>query len=116
MKSEHPSVQDLLSQAALRKPPPRTDPGFLRAWEGLSVFADLADVQRLGRQRRWRIGEFIAVLSIPDDAPITYGEPEVEGSSHWLLYDTNGQMLDEHSAAYLLTCIVSMIHGPSSVT
>lgn len=100
----------------MRKPPPRTGPEFLRKWEGLSVFDNLADVQRLGRQRRWRIGEYIVVLSIPDDAPITYDEPEIEGSSHWLLYDGNGRALDEESAQYLLDCIVQVIHGPSSVS
>ena len=100
----------------MRKPPPRTDADFLRKWDGLSVFDNLADVQRLGQQRRWRIGEYIVVLSIPDDAPITYGEPEIEGSSHWLLYDADGHALNEDSAKYLLDCIVQVIHGPSSVS
>ena len=27
------------------------------------------------------------LLSIPDDAPLTFQEPEHEGSGHWLLYD-----------------------------
>ena len=56
------------------------------------------------------------VLSIPDDAPITYGEPEIEGSSHWLLYDAHGHALDEESAQYILDCIVQVIHGPSGIT
>ena len=114
-KNNPPTTQDVLSQAALRKPQPRMDADFLRKWEGLSVFDSLADVQRLGQQRRWRIGEYIATLLIPDDAPITYGEPEFEGSSHWLLYDEHGRMLDEDDAPYLLRCVTDVIHGPSSV-
>jgi hypothetical protein len=77
------------------------------------VFDNLEDVVRLGRQRRWRIGEYIARLSIPDDAPLTYGEPDVEGSSRWLIYDATGRALDEDSAAYLLGCLQQFIHGPS---
>ncbi|HZO24467.1 MAG TPA: hypothetical protein VFH48_00560 [Chloroflexota bacterium] len=84
-KNNPPTTQDVLSQAALRKPPPRMDADFLRKWEGLSVFDSLADVQRLGQQRRWRIGEYIATLLISDDAP------------------------------YLLRCVTDVIHGPSSV-
>ncbi len=114
VKNNPATAQDVLSQAALRRPPPRTDADFLRKWEGLSVFDNEAAARRIGRQRRWKIGEYIATLEIPDDAPLSYSEPDVQGSGHWLLYDAHGRMLDEKSAPYVLRCIVRIVHGPST--
>lgn len=111
-KRNPPVLQDVLSQAALRQPCPRPhDPDFVRKWEGLSVFADEADVRALGMARNWKPGAYIAALQIPDDAPLTYQEPEREGSSHWLIYDRNGRMLDESTAGVVLWYVVRLVHG-----
>jgi RNA polymerase subunit RPABC4/transcription elongation factor Spt4 len=66
MKRNPPALQDVLSQAALRQPCPRPhDPDFVRKWEGLSVFADAADVRALGIARNWKPGIYIATLQSP---------------------------------------------------
>jgi hypothetical protein len=102
----------MLSQAALRQPCPRPhDPDFVWKWGGLSVFDNEADIRALGRARNWRPGAYIATLHIPDDAPITYAEPEHEGSGHWLLYDQYGGMLDESTAGILPEYVVRIAHG-----
>ena len=112
MKQSPPMLQDVLSQAALRQPCPRPhDPEFVRKWEGLSVFADEADVRGLGQARNWRPGIYIATLHVPDDAPLTFEEPEHAGSSHWLIYDGNGRMLDETTADIVLWYVVRIVHG-----
>ena len=110
----------MLSQAALRKRSPvPDDPAFQRRWEGLSIFDNEEEVRDLGRNRRrrgrpWSLGEYIATLSIPDDAPITCEQPVHEGGGHWLLYDDEGRMLDEDDAPLLLRYVVSVVHGPST--
>lgn len=107
-----PTVQDVLSQAALRQPCPRPhDPEFVRKWEGLSVFDNEADVRSLGRARNWKPGVYIATLHIPDDAPLTYQAPEHDGSGHWLIYAANGRMLTEATAGVLLWYIVRVVHA-----
>ena len=83
----------------------------MRKWEGLSVFDSEADVRGMGLARNWRMGAYIVTLDIPDEAPITHQEPEHAGSGHWLLYDADGRMLDEESAAVLLTFVTRVVHG-----
>ena len=114
VKTNPPTSNDMLSQAALHKPPPRPDPEFLVRWAGLSVFDNEDEVRDLGRRRRWKIGAYIAILRVPDDAPFTCVPPEEEGSGHWLLYDNSGRMIDEDGAYRLLPYVVSVVHGPST--
>jgi hypothetical protein len=112
VKRNPPALQDVLSQAALRQPCPRPhDPDFVRKWAGLSVFDDEADIRALGMARNWKPGVYIATLHIPDDAPLTFQAPEHEGSSHWLLYDAAGRMLDESTAGIVLWYVVRIVHG-----
>jgi hypothetical protein len=101
----------MLSQAARRQPPPRPDAAFLREWEGLSVFDTYQAARQLGLRFKWRHGEYIAVLQVPDNAPIAYSGPDRRG--HWLLYDVDGRMLVENSAAILLDYVIRVVHGPS---
>jgi hypothetical protein len=66
-----------------------------------------------GERFKWRHGEYIAILSIPDDAPFTYAGPEHRG--HWMIYDAAGNMLEEAGAELLCrTCVVRVVHGPST--
>jgi hypothetical protein len=112
VKHNPPELQDVLSQAALRQPCPRPlDSEFVRKWEGLSVFDNEDDVRRLGVARNWKPGVYIATLHIPDDAPLTYQPPEHVGSSHWLIYGSNGRMLNESTAGVLLWYVVRVVHG-----
>jgi hypothetical protein len=108
-----PTTWDFLSQAARRQPPPRHDPGFLEAWAGLSVLDTYRVARQNGRKLRWRHGEYIAILQLPDDAPFTYRGPEHRG--HWMIYDADGNMLREDGADFLRQhCVVQVLHGPST--
>jgi hypothetical protein len=68
-------------------------------------------VRSLGLARNWRPGAFIATLHIPDDAPLTYQQPDREGSSHWLIYDAHGRVLDESTARVILWYVVRVVRG-----
>jgi hypothetical protein len=114
VRTDPPRPDDFLPQAALRRPPPRQDPKFLRAWEGLSVFDDAEALRQLAMALKWRMGEFIATLHVPDDAPILYKGPEKKGTGHWLLYAADGAMLTEEHAPLLLGWVVRVVHGPST--
>lgn len=104
-------VWDFLSQAARREPPPRTDPEFLHQWEGLSVFDSYPAVKKLGAAIKWRRGEYIAEIHIPEAARFTYQGPDRKG--HWLLYGIDGERLHEEAARFLLGCVVRVVHGTS---
>ncbi len=67
VRTDPPTVHDFLSQAALLKPPPLDTAAFRREWEGLSMFDSPGPLRKLGKARRWRLGEFIAELEVPDD-------------------------------------------------
>jgi hypothetical protein len=71
----------------------------------------VAAVERVGRARNWRIGEYIVELSIPDDAPLTFDGPGRSG--HWLIYNADGEMLTAAEATMFLDWIVSVVHGPT---
>jgi hypothetical protein len=107
---------DFLSQDARRQPPPRHDPAFLVAWQGLSVFDTYEAVRALALRLRppWKHGEYIAVLEIPDDAPFICRGPDHKG--HWQVYDADGGMIVERAADLLRTYVVTVIHGPSIAT
>ncbi|MCC7370354.1 MAG: hypothetical protein IT306_18155 [Chloroflexi bacterium] len=112
MKHRLLTIQDFLSQAALRQPCPRPhDADFVRKWAGLSVFDSEAEVRSLGLARNWKPGIYIATIEIPDDAPIWCEPPDRPGSGHWLLYDSQRAMLDESSAPDLIGYVVRIVHG-----
>ena len=77
----------------------------------MSVFDNLAAIERVGRARGWKIGAYIVELSIPDDAPLMLVGPGRSG--HWLIYDAAGAMLTADQAVMFLDWIVSIIHGPT---
>ena len=100
------TIDDFMSYAAQGKAPPRAqqdNPAFLRQWEGLSVFTTYAAARKNAALYRWRMGEYIAELDIPDDAPIDYETPDHKG--HLNLYEVD--------PAYLMSCATRVVHGPS---
>jgi hypothetical protein len=107
-------AEDFLSQGALGRPLPAGAPHLRHEWDGLSVFDSKAAIERVGRARGWRIGEYIVELSIPDDAPLTFEGPGRSG--HWLIYNAEGRMLTTDEAIMFLAWIVSISHGPSGHT
>ena len=111
VRTNPPTVWDMLSQAARRQPSPRHDDAFVREWQGLSVFDTYQAAKELGLRFRWRHGQYIAILQVPDEAPISYRGPDRRG--HWLLYGVDGSMLDDDGAAALLGYVIRVVHGPS---
>lgn len=110
--SDPPTNRDFLSQAARRQPPPRQDAEFLEAWQGLSVLDTYQVARQNGSTFKWRHGEYIAILEIPDDAPVTYKGPDHRG--HWMIYDAAGKMLEEDGAELLRAAVARVVHGPST--
>ncbi len=78
------------------------------------MFTTYRSVRQLGILFGWRYGEWVAVLRIPDDAPITFDGPDRKG--HVMLYAADGTMLQVAGAEYLRQhCVVDVVHGPSTV-
>ena len=111
--STEPTTRDLLSQEALGLPPPRSDPEFLEVWRGLSVFDTYEAVraQAVRLRPRWKHGEYIAVLEVPEEAPFAMREYGHKG--HWLLYEADGGVILEAGAGLLCSYFVEAVHGPS---
>ena len=86
-----------------KSPPRNASPRLRREWAGLSVFDALSGAVANAAATNWRIGAYIAEVQIPDDAPILYEGPGRRG--HWNLYGA--------VPAFLLTCVVRVVHGPS---
>jgi hypothetical protein len=70
------TVRDFLSQAARKQPTPRRNPPSQHDWEGLSMFTSYEAVRKLGVLFKWKHGEWVAVLRIPDTAPLTIEGPD----------------------------------------
>jgi hypothetical protein len=69
-KSDPPTRDDFLSHQALGKVPPRgASADLLRSWAGVSVFEEVSQARALA-QRLPRIGDHIARIELPDDAPV----------------------------------------------
>jgi hypothetical protein len=96
-----------MSYGAQGKVPPREqrdNPDFLRRWDGLSVFTSYAGARANASLYRWRMGEYIAELEIPDDDSINAEAPDYKG--HLNLYDAD--------ADFLMSCVIRIVHGPST--
>ena len=103
------TMTEFMSYAAQGKLPPRAqqdNPEFLRQWDGLSVFTSYAAARKNAALYRWRMGEYIVELEIPDDAPILYEDPDHKG--HLNLYGVD--------PALLMSCATRVVHGPSVET
>jgi hypothetical protein len=93
---------DFLSHIALGRHPRSTDPRVIHQWEGVSVFVSYERARANAESWRWKMGEYIAELSIPDGVPITVEGPDER--DHCNLYDVAGAVLLEH--------VTRVIHGP----
>lgn len=104
-----PPLDDFRSYAALGKQPPahlRDDPDFMHRWNGLSVYDTYREARNLAQARRWKRWQYIAVLRIPDDAPIIFEGPDAHG--HWNLFDADPGFLRD-------ICMVQVVHAESTV-
>jgi hypothetical protein len=103
LKSDRPTERDFLSHAQLGKIPPLQSADFLRRWEGLSVFTTYEAAWENAANLRWRIGEYVAEVVVPDDIDYQCDGPDER--RHCNLYGL--------SAADLLRWVTRVIHGRS---
>ena len=75
------------------------------------MFDSYRGAKWLGVDFSWRHGEYVAELDVPDGGPITCAEPDHKG--HLLLYGADGEMIEVDGAAYLLSRVTRVLHGPS---
>jgi hypothetical protein len=104
VKTNPPTVDDFRSHAARGRPCPSNEPTLVHEWEGLSVFTTYEQARANAAKWKWRIGEYVAEVSTPDDLPITVEGPDSRG--HANLYDIEAQAL--------LRCVTRVVHGPST--
>lgn len=83
IKTDPPAEADFQSYVALGIPLVRDDPDSRRLAEGISGFATLAQARRAARGLP-HLGEFIAKLVIPDDAPVVFERTGKKPGHHTL--------------------------------
>ena len=110
VKADPPTLEDFLSYDALGKTPPRSkraDPEFLRRWTGLSVYDTYRAARELAEARNFERWQYVAILEIPEQAPIVFEGPEMRG--HWNLYGADPAFLRD-------VCMVRLVHAESTET
>lgn len=78
-----PTLADFTSYAARGRVPLSDDPEILCLWDGLSVFATLAQARRKARGAPY-LGAYIAELRLPADAAARY--ERTRGPGHFTLW------------------------------
>src|SRR5437879_3775195 len=74
-----PVEEDLLAHAERGRPCPSRDPRVMHEWEGLSVFETYEQARANAMKWKWRIGEYVAELSIPDGIRVIVEGPDARG-------------------------------------
>jgi hypothetical protein len=96
-----PTLDDFLSNRANRRAPRSDDPAVLQLWDGLSVFATLAQARRKARGAPY-LGPQVAQLRIPEGASARF--ERTRGPGHYTLWA---------EAAAVLARVVSVVReGP----
>jgi hypothetical protein len=104
-----PTEEDFKSHIALGKVKPPTNREKLHMFQGISVQGTLDGARSLQKAFP-KLGQFIAELSIPDEAPLSL-EPELEGPGHYNIYDDCG---NEASPAEIVCCVTATIPAGST--
>ena len=78
------------------------------------MFDTYEAARALGMRFKWRHGEYIAVLDVPDDAPLSLVGPDHKG--HWLIYERTGGTIYEPAANTLREYVIQIVHGPSTAS
>src|SRR6476661_4656628 len=86
VKSNPPTPDDFKSYHELRMPVLRHDPQSRRLAEGLSVYATLAQARRAARSQPF-LGQFVAELIIPENAPLTFERTGKKAGHHTIWCD-----------------------------
>lgn len=99
-----PTLDDFLSSAANGRAPRTHEPEVLRLWDGLSAYATAAQALRKARGAPY-LGQYIAEIRIPDDAPARF--EKTGGRGHYTLW------ADPAHALSWVVSIVSVGEGQS---
>jgi hypothetical protein len=79
LKTPSPTAEDFKSQAEKGRKPPKSLPAHkLAEWDGVSVLRSLEEAVVFQREFQY-LGAYIAVLEIPDDAPVVRTPPDRYG-------------------------------------
>jgi hypothetical protein len=90
IRLDQPTLRDMTSNAALGLPTRTTDPAVVRLWDGISCWATEAQARRALRSFP-NLGTHIAVLVIPDDAPIRV--ERTRGPGHFTVWGEPADLL-----------------------
>jgi hypothetical protein len=85
VKTDRPTRDDFLSNAARSKPPINLDPEVLRTHDGISTFTPL-EIARKRALRFQRIGPFLAELLLPDESPSIRVERTFSSEGHYTVW------------------------------
>lgn len=83
VRSNPPTLRDMMSNKALGREPLRPDPEVLRLWDGISVFDSATGARRQARQAPWRGQGFIATLLVPLE---DFRLEKTRGEGHFTLW------------------------------
>lgn len=83
VRSNPPTLQDVMSNRTLGREPLRPDPEVLRLWDGISVFDSARGARRQARQAPWRGNGFIATLVLQ---PEIFRLEKTRGVGHFTLW------------------------------
>jgi hypothetical protein len=99
-----PTVNDFKSHMALGRVRPSTNPMKQHLFEGVSVLDSLKAARDYRRQNRLP-GQFIAELTIPDDAPLRLEKTGL-WPHHYDIYDADG---NESDPSEILRCVTNVV-------
>jgi hypothetical protein len=88
--TDPPTVDDFLSNKAKGRAPRSDDPAVIHLWDGLSVFATLAQARRKARGAPY-LGPYVAALSIPEGASARF--ERTRGPGHYTLWAEASDLL-----------------------
>lgn len=92
VRTEHPTLHDFTSGAALGRPLALETEEALRLHSGISVFATIR--QAANHAHQWpNLGGFIAILDIPQDGPIN-AERTTHRRGHHTLWGSPPELMD----------------------
>jgi hypothetical protein len=83
VKTDPPSIEDFLSNAAKGDQPPDPTPETLRVWQGISVYATASQARRMAR-RYPRHGGYLALLRVHEGGLIRFERTLAKPGHHTL--------------------------------
>lgn len=91
VRTTTPTLEDFKSHQALGRPFVASSPEKRLMWEGVSVFVEVREAQRMARRYSTKMGRYIAELEIPDDSSILC--EETGGNGHHTLWGSPDELL-----------------------